>query len=573
MGIFDSLTTAVSGLSAQAYALQNISGNIANSQTTAFKRLDTRFQNMIGDNLATKQISGGVLASSSPTNNVRGDIQNSSTSTFMALNGNGYFIVQKPTGFTGNQPVFSGVNLYTRRGDFQPDQNGYMVNAAGYYLMGLPLDPTTGVPSGSIPVTLQFSNNLIPAQQTSQIQYNANLPSQPITTNTRSGDPTSNLLLPANYVSNPLVGPSTSANITGNLTAPPGLTDALVAGFTAGETMTVTIGANPPTVLTFGPGAAEIDTVAELETALKAAAGANGPATSATVGGQMTLVATGTSNAITLTASDAGILPALLGVSTRTEALPSNGTVYGVDQSRFLGDSLAGGSITCYDGTGTPVDIQFRWTKRSSTQTGGTDTWNLFYQVNSSPGNLEPAWVNAGQDFTFNSVGQLTPPLSNFNLNSVTVNGQALGNVSVVLGSNGLTQFSNTNGTAQVNLLNQNGSAAGQLQSIAVDDQGRIIGTYSNGRTVPLAEVSLATFNGQNALKQLDGGAYQATADSGPPLQNATAKVVGSSLEASNADIADEFSKLIVTQQAYSANTKIITTVNQMAQDLLSVIR
>ena len=81
------------------------------------------------------------------------------------------------------------------------------------------------------------------------------------------------------------------------------------------------------------------------------------------------------------------------------------------------------------------------------------------------------------------------------------------------------------------------------------------------------------SFNGQNALKQLDGGAYQATSDSGPPLQNATGKIVGSSLEASNADIADEFSKLIVTQQAYSANTKIITTVNTMSQDLLNVIR
>jgi len=90
---------------------------------------------------------------------------------------------------------------------------------------------------------------------------------------------------------------------------------------------------------------------------------------------------------------------------------------------------------------------------------------------------------------------------------------------------------------------------------------------------VPLAEVTLATFNGQNQLKQLDGGAYQATADSGPPLQNATGKIIGSALESSNTDIADEFSKLIVTQQAYSANTRIITTTNTMVQDLLNVIR
>jgi flagellar hook protein FlgE len=219
--------------------------------------------------------------------------------------------------------------------------------------------------------------------------------------------------------------------------------------------------------------------------------------------------------------------------------------------------------------------MQFRWAKADSASlgVGHTDKWNMFYQVNSNATNSQPAWTNVGVNFTFNATGQLTPPLSTLSLTNVTINGQALGTVSVVFGSGGLTQFSNTNGTVQVNLLNQNGASAGQLQSISVDQQGRIVGTYSNGRTVPLAEVTLATFNGQNQLKQLDGGAYQATADSGPPLQNATGKIIGSALEASNTDIADEFSKLIVTQQAYSANTRIITTTNTMVQDLLNVIR
>ena len=179
MGIFDALTTAVSGLSAQSFALQNISGNIANSQTTGFKRINTQFEDLIGENVPSQQISGPVLASSIATNNVQGDIQNASTSTFMGIQGNGFFIVQKPTSFSGNLPVFGGVNLYTRRGDFQLDQNGFLVNGAGYYLMGIPVDPTTGNPSGSIPQTLQFNNNLIPAVETTQITYNANLPSQP----------------------------------------------------------------------------------------------------------------------------------------------------------------------------------------------------------------------------------------------------------------------------------------------------------------------------------------------------------------------------------------------------------
>src|ERR1700687_3506419 len=164
MGIFDALTTAVSGLSAQSYALQNISGNIANSQTTAYTRINTTFTDLVADNIQQKQIAGGGLASSVSTNNIQGDIQNAATSTNMAVNGNGYFIVEKPSSFTDNQPVFGGVNLYTRRGDFQLDKNGFLVNGAGYYLMGIPVDATTGNPLGSIPQTLQFSNNLIPAQ-------------------------------------------------------------------------------------------------------------------------------------------------------------------------------------------------------------------------------------------------------------------------------------------------------------------------------------------------------------------------------------------------------------------------
>jgi flagellar hook protein FlgE len=684
MGIFDALNTAVSGLTAQSFALQNISGNIANSQTTAFKRINTNFTDLIGDNLPSKQIAGGVLASSVATNNVQGDIQNAATSTFMGVNGNGFFVVKKPTSFSGNQPVFGGVDFYTRRGDFQLDQNGFLVNGSGYFLEGIPVDPTTGNPVGSIPQTLQFSNNLIPAQQTSQIQYNANLPSQPVTPSTRTGVPGSNLLNPLTFSANPLVGASQSATITGTTAAllpdavasgtgtiagltpatslaalgvitgttisvtdgtlttnyvvgaadtistlttalsagPAAVTVSLVGGalhvagnagtfnntvtisdtnagvdltsigfsagnrtfqptnlltqaaVSSGQTLQVTVGPNPPNLpqtITFGNGPGQVSTLTGLNTAIQALAGVN-VATSGIVGtGNIKVVAANTTDQLQIGGT---FNPTNFGLTT-LQAFPSNGTVFGIDNSQFLNETVAGGSITAFDGTGTPVNMQFRWAKVDSASLGAghTDLWNMFYQVNSSATNQQPAWQNVGVNFGFNSSGQLTPPLSSLTLNNVNVNGQALGNVALIFGSGGLTQFSNTNGTVQVNLLSQNGASAGQLQSIAVDGQGRVVGTYSNGRTVPLAEVSLANFNGTNNLKRLDGGAFQATADSGPALFNATGKIVGSALEASNTDIADEFSKLIVTQQAYSANTRIITTTNTMVQDLLNVIR
>jgi flagellar hook protein FlgE len=668
MGIFDALTSAVSGLSAQAYALQNISGNIANSQTTGYKRINTQFENLMGDNLPSKQLAGGVLASSVATNNVQGDIQNAQTSTFMAVNGNGYFIVQKPSSFSGGQPVFGGVNLYSRRGDFQLDQNGFLVNGSGNYLMGLTVDPTTGNTTGSIPTTLKFSNNLIPAQQTSQIQYNANLPSQPTTPNTQAGVPGSNLLNPATLAANPLVGPLAPAKIQGvgaaivgtvvtgtpitfplaaggtlSLTGTGSATITVNAGDTAvqvqnainaatlttnisavvnganrlvltsgdaatpvnitggtalgtlglavgnngptnlitqsvvstGQQMIVTIGALAPQIITFGNGPGQVGTLAQLNTALLALTGV-GATSGVDAKGNVKIVAANTTDIITVTGGPVGTPLNLttFGI-TNAQGVPSNGNVYGIDQTGFLAQSVAGGSITAYDGTGTPVNMQFRWAKADSASLGAghTDLWNMFYQVNSNATNTQPAWTNVGINFTFNSTGQLTPALTTLSLSNVAVNGQSLGTVALVFGSSGLTQFANTNGTVQVNLLNQNGAAAGQLQSIAVDGQGRIVGTYSNGRTVPIAAVTLANFNGQNNLKQLDGGSYAATADSGPPLQNATGKIVGSSLEASNTDIADEFSKLIVTQQAYAANTKIITTTTQMVTDLLNVIR
>ena len=181
--------------------------------------------------------------------------------------------------------------------------------------------------------------------------------------------------------------------------------------------------------------------------------------------------------------------------------------------------------------------------------------------------------TNVGVDYTFGSNNQLNPPINSVTLNNLTVNGVNLGSIQLVHGTSGVTQFADANGTAQVNILNQNGFAAGELQSVAVTDKGRIAGTYSNGRTIDLAEITLANFTGADSLKRIDGGAFETTAESGPPLFNASGKIQGSALEGSNTDIADEFTKLIVTQQAYSANTRVISTTNTMVQDLLNMLR
>jgi flagellar hook protein FlgE len=458
MGIFGALTTAVTGLRAQSFALENISGNIANSQTTAFKRQDTSFEDLIPDNAVNVQLAGNVVAYSRSTNSVQGDIQNAQVGTFMAINGRGFFVVEKPSTFASGQPVFDGGDLYTRRGDFSTDKNGYLVNGAGYYLMGIPVDPTSGNLVGSVPSVLKFDSGFLPAQPTTQIEYKANLAAYPLTLAHDTTVPKSELLDPT-------------------------------TGYHA-----------DPTV-----------------------AGA--------------------------------------------------GVVQAQDEPLCLQNSISGGTITAYDISGTPVNVQLRWAKTDSSLYGGTDTWNLFYQSDSTATGTATAWTNAGTDYKFGAGGQLTPAIPAVTLSSVTIDSVPLGTVTLDHGASGLTQFADANGNAQVNTLQQNGFPAGTLQSVSVSDKGHVVGNYSNGRTIDLAQITLANFNDEDSLKRIDGGAFVATDESGPPTYNASGRIVGSSLEGSNTDIADEFTKLIVTQQAYSANTRVITTSNQMVQDLLNMLR
>ncbi len=676
MGIFGALTTAVTGMRAQAFSLENISGNIANSQTTAFKRMDTSFVDLIPEGSPMKQLAGNVVGNSRSTNNVQGDIQTVSISTFMAINGSGFFVVEKPSSIVDNRPVFSGIDLYTRRGDFQPDKSGYLVNGAGYFLMGIPVDSTTGNLVGSVPEILKFQNDFLPAQATTGIDYRANLASYPLTSGHDSDIAGSELINPTNYQANPLAGAPGPAKIIGtgatlspdakatalgsvgslvngttlsslgivngqtitvddgtstttytvvnaavetvaNLvtaiaggaaavnaslvggkiqivsdnfldTITVGGAGAASAGFgvgydiftpvnllsqsavSQGQTLTVTVGATPVQTILFGssgyPG--EVATMADLlDTLQNVLTGVIGSVN--TSNGNITLTASNLTDTIT-TAGTAS--PLAFGMHT-TVALPSNQTVVANDLSTFLSESIGGGAVTSYDVSGSPVNIQLRWGKIDSALYGGTDTWNLFYQVNSSATGTQVAWKNVGINYTFAANGQMSPLVANVSLSNVVVDGISLGTVQIVHGAGGVTQFADPNGNAQVNLLQQNGFPAGELQSVSVNDKGRVVGAYSNGRTIDLAEITLANFNGSNQLKRIDGGAFAVTDESGPAIYGAPGKISGSSLEGSNTDIADEFTKLIVTQQAYSANTRVITTSNQMVQDLLTMLR
>ncbi|MBU4407852.1 MAG: flagellar hook-basal body complex protein, partial [Proteobacteria bacterium] len=137
------------------------------------------------------------------------------------------------------------------------------------------------------------------------------------------------------------------------------------------------------------------------------------------------------------------------------------------------------------------------------------------------------------------------------------------------------TQYANSSTTI---FQDQNGFAAGFLQSVSVDTKGIITGNYSNGQVLQRAQVALASFNNLAGLSKEGGNIFRETSESGapitgPPATNGLGTISPNSLEQSNVDLGAEFVKLITTQRGFQANSKIITTTDEMLADLINIKR
>ena len=429
MGLFSAMTTAISGLNAQSYALENISGNIANSQTLGFKRNDTNFTDLVPDFGGPRQVSGSVAANKKQTISLAGDFQASWFETDIALQGSGYFVVKKKQ-LTQNGTLDFGKDLYTRRGDFRQDKSNYLVNGAGYYLSGYSLDPQTGNQNGPLG-PIQIQTGLIPASATTSVVYQGNLPANP----------------------------------------------------TSG---------------------------------------------------------------------------------TKPASVPLGGTITAANEAVFLTETIAGGSLNLYNAQGNSQTLQLRWGKTAA------NTWDAYYLSDSTATGTAAKWTSLGEFAKFDTSGKLTTttPVTI----APTINGVAFTGVSFNL--TGTTQFGDTGGAFTATQLTQNGYTAGNAIGLTINDSGRIFQSYTNGKFIPIADIEVANFNGDDALNRIDGGTFEETDGSGKPLLGlGSANVRSSGVEASNVDIAQEFTKLITTQQAYSANTKVITTAQDLLAATINIIR
>ena len=221
--------------------------------------------------------------------------------------------------------------------------------------------------------------------------------------------------------------------------------------------------------------------------------------------------------------------------------------------------------LTVTSGTTTtgPLLVQFGTTGA----TAGTIT-SITDQNPADPANTVPA---AGAQVTG------APATVNLALNF----GLGTQNVALNLGqfgtTGGITQFSGTT-YAQSAAPTQNGLPQGSYAGVTIQSTGNVVINYSNGATQTIAQVPLANFADPDALQAQSGQAYTATiasgaANIGAPGTGAAGTLVAGSVEGSNVDIATQFTQMIVAQQAYTANSKVITTANSMLQDAVNMIQ
>jgi flagellar hook protein FlgE len=233
-----------------------------------------------------------------------------------------------------------------------------------------------------------------------------------------------------------------------------------------------------------------------------------------------------------------------------------------------------GQTINIYDSQGSARTMQLAFVKTAA------DTWAYEISYQGNVADIGGAGNNpiASGSITFNPDGTLASPASismtvpwaattGLNSQDVTVKFGTVGQ------SNGVTQFDAPSALIAGNV---DGAPYGALSAISVDDQGYVTAMFNNGIEKPVFKVALATFANPDALAAVAGNAYQLTDSSGTatisePKTGGTGSIASSSLEASTVDLAKEFSDLITTQRAYSAATRIITTSDQMLQELMQI--
>jgi flagellar hook protein FlgE len=513
MGAF---SVALSGLNASSEDLSIIANNLANMNTVGYKSSDANFQDLFYQQIGTsgngnaEQVGEGVNIGSVESNLTQGSIQATGVPTDVAIQGNGFFVLNN-----------DGTQEYTRAGNFTVSATGQLLAANGAQVMGY--NAVNGVVNPNSAIT--------------------------------------GITIPAGMTIPPT--PSTEFSVSMTLDSDDGIGTAAAAQQTG-------TGIAPATVLATGGTLNFSDGTNNFT--YTAAAGDTMSTVLADINANPNFTASFAGNSLVITAADGQ--PVTFSANTLTDAAA------GTQAETFstTGTTVPAGSfstpITVVDALGATHVLTANFTKTAA------NTWSYTLTIPGAdvgqPG--APVTVNTGT-LTFNGNGQLVSPAANvpIQINNLADGATALSVNWNLFNASGSPMISQVSGASSALSTQADGYSAGALQTISVGSDGTIQGVFSNGQTLAVGQIALASFANAQGLLQSGSNDYLASLASGQPTVGAPnsgglGSLTGGSLEQSNVDMATEFSNLILAQRDYQANAQTVTTLDQVSQYAISMI-
>jgi len=598
-----SLWSGVTGLNAHQIAMDIEGNNIANVNTNGFKYSRANFSDLLSQTskIATApqgsiggknpmQVGLGTEISSVTRMFSQGSIQTTSKNTDMAIQGNGFFIVSQDDGKTYK---------YTRSGDFVFDANGNFVNNQGMIAQGWNRNADTGDIDNTAPIgNIQIPPGLTtPAKKTSVLNLKANLNTGNQIENKsviRTLDSTAGLaggINPENVDKFDVLfnADGKAFNLKNGTAADQGQgikvsfnggTDSRNFRFTTGDPNTVGLNGAGDTFY--------FSNTEDLRAGLQDYGDDFSDGFEVIVNDQgkyelSNKLATGTDLNIDVSGiSDQGTDENLLFTKTMSSIsgqLSAGST--GIKITQQINAATHSGSIDVFDSLGTKHTVRVEFRKEDYLVSGGIKTgtqWNMKISV-PEPGNIG-GLIRENEVYgqvVFGSDGSLasyTPTSITYTANNGSSPNQT---IQLDLGTankfDGLTSFDSASNTSGIS---QDGYTGGDLDGIRIDQTGTLIGSFTNGRSFGLAQLSMAKFTNNIGLESDGGNVFIQSANSGDPIIGQAASggrgfVQSSSLEMSNVDLSRSLTQLIVIQRGFQANSKTITTSDQMLNTLLQL--
>lgn len=560
MGLTTAMYTGLTGMNANQNRIDVIGNNIANVNTTAFKASRALFQFQFSQLLSggstpndtlggtnPTQIGKGVVLAATQRDMNDGAIETTGITSDLAIQGGGMFIVQKP----------GGRQAYTRDGSFSVDAQNKLVSVDGYRVQGFGVDEQFNIiPSVLGDITVPLGSSTI-ANATQNAVMDGDLAANG-TLATLGSRTESQALVDGGGA------PATASTALADLRE---ATSPAIPLFAADSAITIsglTKGGRSMPSATFTVGL-DGATLGDFATWLQGVTGVNTSA-DAPAGAGVTI-----DNGVLVVQSNPG---ADNGIAISSTAVTSNNVSNAVPftftQSQEADGSSVFTSFTVYDSLGTPVNVNVTFTLEATPDTG--PVWRYY---------AEQADVNgAGRalgtsTIAFDTNGNFISAAANqFNVDRSGTG--AATPMTVALDFSGIHGLSTS--VSNVIMAEQDGYPPGTLQAFGVGQDGVITGAYTNGLTRPLGQVALAVFVNPEGLIAERDNLYLAGPNSGAatvtaPGEFGAGQVLGGSLELSNVDLAREFIGLITSSTGFQAASRVISTSNDMLDQLLLVVR